>query len=319
MITYQRLHFDDQGIEKGSAKDYSLRWDDVTSVSTRIIRVKNGRYYKSKIETKDNKSISFQCNKILFSFSKLVSYSEALGFLAGKVAEPFICEKTKYVARWGKDIGIIKKLRATTKGPIPNIEDLKSLGNLYLVQFNFWRARRTFRKILAFNPNDADALEGLALADIDSGKSSSKIIPQYEHLVALNPNHTGYLRRLTALMIDKGDPQAEQYASRLISLHPEEIQGRLELGFYHFKKDNPSEAKSIFQTVESITKDERVKAYARSQLEYIDRYETDAFFRKKEEAKKIGRTMLSVVLTYVVPVILILIFLFRIVRRIFKF
>jgi len=50
---------------------------------------------------------------------------------------------------------------------------------------------------------------------MDSGKSPSKIIPQYEHLVALNPNQVGYLRRLAMLMLDRNEPQGEINAARL--------------------------------------------------------------------------------------------------------
>ena len=157
------------------------------------------------------------------------------------------------------------------------------------------------------------------LVDIDSGKSPSKIIPQYEHLVTLSPNHVGYLRRLTTLMLDTDDPQGENYAARLVSLNPGEIQGRLSLAFYNFRKNILSEAKAIFRTVETIANDSRVKEYARAQIEYIDRYETDLGFRKKEEVKRIGRTIWAIVLTYVVPAIVVLIFLFRIARKIFKF
>jgi tetratricopeptide (TPR) repeat protein len=319
MLTYKRLHFDDQGIKKGSGNDYLMRWDDVISVSTVIFNSRNGRYYKSEIETRAKKSISFECRKDLFSFSKLPGYGEALGFIAGRVAPPFVCEKTKFVAKWGKDIGSVKKLRSATKGQIPNLEDLKSLGNLYLVRFNFWRARTTFRKILEFNPNDTDALEGLALVEMDLEKGPSKIIPQYEHLVTLSPNHVGYLRRLTTLMLDKDDPQGENYAARLVGLNPGEVQGRLSLGFYNFRRGMFSEAKAIFRTVETIANDHRVKEYVREQIGYIERYETNPGFRKKEEVKRIGRTVMGVILTYIVPAIVVLLFLFRIAQKIFKF
>ncbi len=319
MFTYTRFHFDDQGMKKGSGKDYLIRWEDVTSVSTVIVKWQHGRYYQTRIETRTKKSASFECRKDLFSFSKLPGYSEALGFIAGKVAPPFVCEKTKFVAKWGKDIGSIKRLRATTKGQIPNIDDLKSLGNLYLVRFNFWRARRTFRKILEFNPNDTDALEGLALVDMDLQKGPSKIISQYEHLVALDPNHAGYLRRLTTLMLDRDDPQGENYAARLVSLNPGEVQGRLSLASYNFRKGIFSEAKTIFRTVEAMANDNRVKEYARGQVEYIDRYEMDSGFRKKEEVKRIGRTVLRVILTYIVPAIVVLLLLLQIAQKIFKF
>lgn len=318
-LTYKWFRFDDQGIKKWWGKDYLIRWDDVTSVKTVIIRARNGKYYQTRIETKAKKSISLNCVHYFSSFSKLPSYSEVLGLVAGKVAEPFVCEKTKFVARWGRDIGSIKKLRRATKGQIPNIEDLKSLGNLYLVRFNFWRARRTFRKILEFNPSDTGALEGLALADMDLQKGPSKIIPQYEHLVALDPNHVGHLRRLTTLMLDTDDPQAENYATRLVNLNPGEVQGRLSLAFYNFRKGLFSEAKTIFQTVETIAKDMRVKEYARKQIGYIERYEMDSTFRKKEEVKRIGRKVWGVILAYLVPVIIVLLLLLRIARRIFKF
>lgn len=186
-LTYKRFRFDDQGIKKRWGKDYLIRWDDIVSLLTVIIRSRNGNYYQTRIETRAKKYISLNCIHYFSSFSKLPSFREVLRLVAGKVAEPFVCEKTKCVAKWGKDISSIKRLRRATKGQIPNIEDLKSLGNLYLVRFNFWRARRTFRKILGFNPNDTDALEGVALADMDSQKAPSKIIPQYEHLVALDP------------------------------------------------------------------------------------------------------------------------------------
>ena len=319
MLTYKRFHFDDQGIQKGWRSDYLIRWDDVTSVSTVIISSRNGKYYQTRIETRAKKSISLTCFNYLSSFSKLPGYSEVLDFIAKKVSEPFVCEKTKYVAKWGKEIGSIKRLKMATKGQVPGIDDLKSLGNLYLVRFNFWRARRTFRKILEFNPNDADALEGMALVDIDSGKSPSKIIPQYEHLVALHPNHVGYLRRLTMLMLDTDDPRGENYASRLFSLNPGEVQGRFSLGFYNSRKGNFSEAKTIFRTIEANVNDHRVKEYAWAQIGYIERYETDSGFRKKEEVKRIGRTLSAIVLTYIVPGIVILFFLFRIARKIFKF
>jgi len=319
MLTYKRFHFDDQGIKKGSGRDYLIGWDDVTSVSTVIISSRNGKYYQTRIETRTKKSVSFECKKGLFSFSKLPDYSKVLDFIINKGSEPFVCEKTKYVAKWGKDIVSIKRLKLATKGQIPNIDDLKSLGNLYLVRFNLWRARRAFRKILEFNPNDNDALEGLALVDMDSGKSPSQIIPQYEHLAALNPNSIAYLRRLTMLMLETDDPQGETYADRLFSLNPIEIQGRISLAFYFFRKNSFSEAKTIFRMVETIANDHRVKEYARKQIQYIDRYETDSRFRKKEEVKRIGRAVLVNILAYVVPAIVVLIFLFRIARKIFKF
>ena len=318
-LTYKWFRFDDQGIKKWWGKDNLIRWDDVTSVKTVIISARNTKYYQTRIETRAKKAISLNCVHYFSSFSKLPSYSEVLRLVARKVAEPFACEKTNFVAKWGMDIGSIKKLRTATKGQIPRIEDLKSLGNLYLVRFNFWRARRTFRKILEFNPNDTDALEGLALAEMDLQKAPSKIIPQYEHLVALDPNHVGYLRRLTTLLLDTDDPQAENYAARLVNLNPGEVQGRFSLAFYNFRKGLFSEAKIIFQTVETIAKDTRVKAYARAQVEYIDRYEMDSGFRKKEDVKRIGRKAWGVILAYLVPVIVVLLLLLRIARRIFKF
>jgi tetratricopeptide (TPR) repeat protein len=319
MLTYKRVRFDDFGIKKRFSKEYLIRWEDVTSVITVVMRTQNARYYQTRIEARTKKSISLNCMCYFSSFSKLPSYSEVLGFIVKKVAEPFVCEKTKYVAKWGKDIDSIKRLKMATKGQVPNIDDLKSLGNLYLVRFNFWRAKRTFRKILEFNPNDTDALDGLALVDTDSGKSPSKIIPQYEHLVALHPNSIGYLRRLTMLMLDTDDPQGETYASQLIGFNPDEIQGRISLALYHFRKGNLLEAKTIWQTIGSVAKDSRVKVYAWEQVKYIDRYETDPVFRKREEVKRIGRAILAKILLYVVPVIVVLIFLFRIARKIFKF
>jgi tetratricopeptide (TPR) repeat protein len=319
MLTYKRFNFEDQGIRKGSGNDYLTRWDDVTSVATVIIKSQYGKYYETSIETRTKQSISFRCRKDLFSFSKLPGYSKVLDFIVKKVAEPFACEKTKYVAKWGQAISSIKKLQMATKGQIPNMEDLKSLGNLYLVQFYFWRAKRTFRKILKFNPNDTDALEGLALADMDLEKSPSKVIPQYEHLVALNPSHVGYLRRLTVLMLDMDDPQGESYAARLFGLNPREIHGRISLAFYSFRKSNFSEAKTIFRMIEANVDDIRVKEYVREQIGYIERYEIDSGFRKKENVKRIGRVTWAIILKYVVPVIILLFFLFRIARKIFKF
>ena len=319
MLTYKRLHFDDQGIKKGSDNDYSIRWDDVTSASTVITISRNGVYYKSDIATKTKQSISFECKKGLFSFSELPGYSKVLDFIVQKAPEPFVCEKTKYVAKWGQDTGSIKKLQMATRGPIPNIEDLKTLGNLYLVRFKFWRARRVFQKILEINPNDADALEGIALVDTDSRRSLSKIIPQYEHLVAFNPNHVGYLRRLTMLMLDADNTQGENYASRLITLNPGEIQGRLSLAFYYFRKGIFSEAKTILRSMETIAKDIRVKEYAHEQVGYVERYETDSGFRKREDVKRIGRATWTFILKYAVTALVILALLFRIAKRILRF
>jgi len=319
MLAYSRFHFDDQGIKRGWGRDYLIRWDDVTSVTTAIISSRNGRYYQTRIETRANQSTSFNCFNYFSSFSKLLRYSNVLDFIAKKVSEPFVCERTRYVAKWGKDIGSIRRLRMATKGQVANIDDLKSLGNLYLVRFNFWRARRAFRKILEFNPNDADALEGLALVDMHSGKSASKIIPKCEHLVALHPDQVEYLRRLAMLMLDTDDPQGENYASRLFSLNHGEVRGRFSLGFYNLRKGNLSEAKTIFRTIEASVNDNRVKEYARARIGYIEKYETDSGFRKKEEVKRIGRTVWAIVLTYVVPGIVALLFLLRIARKIFKF
>jgi tetratricopeptide (TPR) repeat protein len=319
MLTYKQFHFDDQGIKKGSGIDYLIRWDDVRSVSTVIISTRSEKYYKTNIGTKTKQSISFEYRKNLFSFSKLPDYSKVLEFIAKKAPEPFVCEKTKHIAKWGQDIGSIKKLQMTTKGQIPNIEDLKSLGNLHLVRFDFRKAKRAFRKILEFNPNDADALEGIALIDTDLAKSPSKIIPQYEHLVSLNPNHVGYLRRLILLLLDTDDPQGENYASRLISLNPGEIQGRLSLAFYNFRKGILTEAKTILRAAETIANDIRVKEYIHAQLDYLERYERDLGFRKKEDVKRIGRTTWAFILKYVVPALVILAFLLRILLRIFKF
>jgi tetratricopeptide (TPR) repeat protein len=319
MLTYKGFNFDDQGIKKGSQNDYVIRWDDVTSVSTVIISSQYVKYYQTNIAARTKQSIAFECRKDLFSFPKLPGYSKVLEFVAKKAPEPFVCEKTKYVAKWGQDIGSIKKLQMSTRGQIPNIEDLKSLGNLHLVQFNFWRAKKAFRKILKFNPNDTDALEGIALIDTDLAKSPSKIISHYEHLVALNPNHVGYLRRLTMLILDKDDPQGENYASRLIALNPGEIQGRLSLAFYNFRKGILSEAETILRATEKIANNIRVKEYVREQLGYIERYETDSGFRKKEDIKRIGRTTWAFILKYVVPALVIMVFLFRIALRIFKF
>ena len=114
-------------------KDNLIRWDDVTSVKTVIISARNAKYYQTRIETRAKKAISLNCVHYFSSFSKLPSYSEVLRLVAGKVAEPFVCEKTNFVAKWGSGFGSIKKLRTATKGEIPRIEDLKSLGNLNLV------------------------------------------------------------------------------------------------------------------------------------------------------------------------------------------
>ena len=318
MLTYKRFHFDDQGIKKGSQDDYLIRWDDVTSILTFVMGSRNGKYYRTDISTKKELSISFACRRAFFSFFKLPGYGKVLEFIAKKAPEPFVCEKTKYVAKWGQQIGSTKKLQMARQSSIPNVEDLKFRGNLHLVQFNFWRAKRAFRKILAINPSDADALEGIALVDTDSGENPSQIIPQYEHLVALCPNHTGYLRRLTMLMLDTDDSQGENYASRLINLNPGEIPGRLSLAFYNFRKGIFSEAETILRATEAAANDIRVKEYVREQISYIERYETDSEFKKEEEVKKTERTPWTI-LKYVVAALIILYFLFRMAQRIFKF
>ncbi|HUL31113.1 MAG TPA: hypothetical protein VLZ03_11730 [Thermodesulfobacteriota bacterium] len=318
MLTYGRFHFDDQGIKKGSRDDYLVRWDDVTSVLTFVMGSRNGKYYRTDISTRTEQSISLSCRKAFFTFSKLPGYGKVLEFIAKKAPEPFVSEKTKYVAKWGQQIGSMKKLQMTTGSQILDVEDLKFRGNLHLVQFHFWKAKKAFRKILAMNPNDGDALEGIALADIDSGESLSQIIPQLEHLVALSPYHVGYLRRLTMLMLDTDDSQGENYASRLINLNPGEISGRLSLAFYNFRKGLFSESETILRATETAANDSRVKGYVREQISYIEKYETDSEFRKEENVKATKRTPWTI-LKYIVVALIILFFLFRMAQRIFKF
>lgn len=269
MFKYRGYKFDNNGIKKRPSWKYAILWDEVLSVDTIVINRRLGRYYETSLKLLDGKDLVIKCPK-----GNLPEYVEVLNLILRKVAEDIVYQKTRFVAKWGTEIGEInERERLLKKWPHdPGIQ--KSLAKLYWVKFDFKKARKLLEQALKINPNDTEALESIALIDRDQDKKMDKIIAQYEHLLEIEPNNDQYLRMMATLCLNANDERGAIYAKRLLKLRPYETAARMTLGLYYFRKESFGEAKAIFRELASVSSCNAIREFSTKQIESIEQQET---------------------------------------------
>jgi tetratricopeptide (TPR) repeat protein len=281
MFKYGTFKFDDNGIKKRLRWKHAILWDEVVSVYTILINKRFGRYYETSLKSIDRKDLVIKCSK-----GNLVEYSEVLNFILRKVPEDIVSEKTRFVAKWGPEIGEINERERLLK-QWPHDPGLqKSLAKLYWVQFDFKKARKLFEHALKINPNDTEALEAIALIDRDQNIKMDKIIAQYDHILEIEPNNDQYLRSIATLCLNADDGRGEIYAKRLLKLRPHEMAIRMGLGSYYFRKESFEEAKAIFRELVIVSSRNVLREFSRKEISSIEKYQLDQRVRKGEEATK---------------------------------
>jgi tetratricopeptide (TPR) repeat protein len=242
-----------------------------------------------------------------------------LNFIVSHAPEDVVCEKTRFVAKWGSDISVTKKAeRAVKQDRYGNETDVKALANNYWVRFEYSKARKLFQQALEINPDDTESLEALALTDIETEKSIHTVIARYEHLLTLVPNSERYLRMLALLLLESDNERGEEYARRLFNMRPNDVMTRNALSGYYLRKGAFSEAKAVVEHLKDATDNAKVREFAEEGLDYIDRYETDGRFRKKEKARRSLRKLWWFIGAFVVPLLGLLYLIYGIVQGILE-
>ena len=292
-------------------------WTDVAYVVTAVGDGQFGKYYETTISPADDRQISIRCQKRLSSFSILPVYSEVLHFILSHLPEDVPCEKTRFVAKWGSDTSVTKKAeRAVKQDRYGNETAVKALANHYWVRFDYSKARKLFQQALEINPDDIESLEALVLMDIETQERTHAVIARYEHLLTLVPNSERYLRMLALLLLESDNERGEDYAGRLLNMRPNDVVTGNALSGYYLRKGAFSEARTVVEQLKDVTDNAKVKEFAKEGLDYIDRYETDGRFRKKEKTRRSLRKMWWFVGAIVVPLLGLLFWLYSIVREI---
>jgi len=170
VFKYRGYRFDEDGIKKRLRWKYAVLWDEVVSVYTIAVSRRFGRYYETSLRSIDGKELVIKSPK-----GNLPEYSEVLNLILSKVPEDVVSEKTQFVAKWGTEIGTLKERERLLKKWPHDPGLMKSLAKLYWVKFEFKRARKLFEKALEINPNDAEALESIALMDGDRNRKKDRL------------------------------------------------------------------------------------------------------------------------------------------------
>ncbi len=317
MLRYKRLKFDDVGIRKRWKRKPILLWDEVADVVTTVTDGEFGWYYETTLQSTSRRRLSLKCEKQLSSFRIVHVYSGVLDFILSHVPEDVACDKTRFVAKWGADTSVTKETeQAVRQDPYRNETALKSLANRCWVKLEYRKARRLFQRILEMNPHDTETLEALALIDIETGKSIDAVIAQYEHLLSLVPNSERCLRMLAVLLLELDDARGEEYARRLFQTKPDDVPTSETLSMYYLRKGAFPEARAVIEQLKDATDNAKVREFAEEELDYIDRYETDGRFRKKEKTRRSLRKLWWFIGAIVVPLLGLLYWLYGIVREI---
>ncbi len=269
MFKYRGYKFDDHGIKKRLRWKYAVLWDDVVSVDTIVIRRRFGRYYETSLKSIDGKDPVIRCPK-----GNLPEYVEVLNLILRKVPQDLVSQKTRFVAKWGTEIGEInERERLLKQWPLdPSLR--KSLARLYWVKFDFKKARKFLEQALKVNPDDTEALESMALIDRDQDRKIDKIIAQYERLLEIDPNNDLYLRMMATLCLNVDDERGVTSAKRLIKLRPYETAARMALGLYYFRKESFGEAKAVFGELAGVSSCNAIGEFSKKQIESIEQQET---------------------------------------------
>lgn len=80
------------------------------------------------------------------------------------------------------------------------------LGRIQLVQGNFIAAKSSLREALSLQGQDIEALESIAIAEVNTG-DIGLAMGRYETILTINPDHPTALNRFTALATQNGRPQ----------------------------------------------------------------------------------------------------------------
>lgn len=316
MLRYKGLRFDDVGIRKRWKGKPILLWNEIVYVITMVDEEQLTRYYRTVLQSTGPRSESITCEKRLSSFSILQPYSRTLSFIVSHVPDELVCDKTRFVAKWATDTSVTKETeQAVRRDPYGNETALKSLANQCWVKLEYRKARKLFQQILQINPYDTESLESMALIHIETGKSIDTVTDQYEHLLTLVPNSERSLRMLALLLLELDDERAEKYAQRLLKLRPDDVPTRNTLADYHLRKGDFSKARIVIEQLKTVASNPRVKEFAEERMHYINRYETDGRFRKKEKTRESLLKVWWFVGATVLPLLGLLFWLYSIVRR----
>ncbi len=128
-----------------------------------------------------------------------------------------------------------------------NSEVLGQLAVAYLMNLDLAKARSTLSKVLAFDPESADATLLLAELDIRQGKSSSAI-PAITHVIDRQPTLArAYLLLADAYATQKKSDEAIAVYRRMVPLFPDNAQLYLLLGIQLAQQHHTAEARQSFE------------------------------------------------------------------------
>ncbi len=123
----------------------------------------------------------------------------------------------------------LKKNTQFTEGEDPIEEALRAAR----VHQRAGRARETaaiFSKVLSVDPNNVEALTGMAeIANISDQPTAS--LPFYAKILDLDPENKNALNNRGIVLMNIGDPEASEFSFRkLLKFHPEDVDGLNNLG-----------------------------------------------------------------------------------------
>lgn len=313
-MRYRTYRFDEVGIRRLWRRKYAAFWDSLGVVYTSINDGRHGKEYRTDIGSSNGISVRLRCLKSLGGFSHLPKYSRTLEYILDRVPERIVCDKTRFVAKWGQETGLIKSKERALRDSQVSIDALKTLSTLYQVRLDFKKARKLLNQALKINPHDVTALESMAVMDIDEDKSIENIIVQYEKLSSLEPKNKKYLGMLATFCLNNDDEKGVSYANKFLLINPEEVTVRIELAEYYFRNVQFSQAKAIIREIGKIEGEGELMQFSQEQLDYIEQYEHDPNFRKKEKAKAKLQTLWWFIKFIFLPLTGILVLIYRLVR-----
>jgi len=318
VLKYKRYRFDDAGIRKRLRSNHAIFWNEVADVTTVVADGQYGNYYETTVGSISRREITFRWLSGTWSARSLRKYAAVLDFILRAVPQDIICDKTKFVARWVPGVTQIDmQERALREEPF-NTEALKSLANLYWVRLDLRKGRKLFHRCLEISPDDTEALESIALLDIDAEKEPERVIARYQDLLTRAPGNERYLRVLTTLSAYIGSEETQEYARRLLEIKADEIDARFALSFYFFEKEAFGRAKAVLKEIERVAHDDRVREVAKEGINYIERYEADATFRRKEKAKRAAHSVWWFIGALIIPIAGLVAFIVGIIMEIIK-
>ena len=319
MLTYKGFRFDDVGVSTRWKRKPILLWNEVVCVITAVDEEQLAKFYRTVLQSTGPRSVSITCEKRLSSFSILQAYSRTLNFILSHVPHELVCDKTRFVAKWATDMSVTRETeRAVKHDPYGDQTTLRVLANQCWVKLEYRKARRLFQQILQVNPYDTESLESMALIHVETGDSIDTVTAQYEHLLTLVPNSQRSLRMLALLLLESGDERGEEYARRLFEIKPDDVPTREILSLYYLRKGAFPKARIVIEQLKTVASNPRVKEFAEERMDYINRYETDERFRKKEKTRESLLKVWWFVGATVLPLLGLLFWLYSLVRDILK-